>query len=219
MSKIRILLADDHALMRKGLASLLEKERDLEVIGEAANGREAQQKIRQDRPHIVLMDLSMPELNGLEATRQIKKDFPQVQILVLTMHKQPEYLLEVLRAGASGFVIKQAAPHELVEAIRTLSQGQVFLSPAVSGKLNGESLPTTPMLARKEGPASLTPRESEILQLIAEGYSNREIADRLHVSVKTVETHRGHLMGKLNLHSVAELTQYAVRKGIISLEG
>jgi two-component system response regulator NreC len=210
MTKIRVLLADDHTLVRKGIRALLESQEGLEVVGEAAEGQEAVHKVRQLLPDVVLMDLTMPGLNGLEATRRIKKEFPQVRVLVLTMHKNEEYLREVLPAGASGYVVKQAAPEELIWAIRTVYQGDYFLSPSVSGKGIEEYLRPPEAAGEKEGYDSLTSREREVLQLIAEGHSTREIAERLYLSVKTVETHRSHLMEKLHLHNVAQLTQYAI---------
>jgi DNA-binding NarL/FixJ family response regulator len=213
MKKIRVLLADDHTIVRKGLRSLLEDEANIQVVGEAEDGREAVRMTQQLLPDVVLMDISMPGLSGLEATRQIKERFPEVNVLVLTRHANEEYVLQILQAGASGYVVKKAAPAELMLAIQAVYRGDSFLSPAISREVIEE-------YTRRAGANDydrLTDREREVLQLIAEGRSNREIAELLHVSMKTVENHRANLMDKLGLRSVAELTRYAIRKGIISL--
>ncbi len=215
MNKIRVLLAEDHTIVRKGLRSLLDGEAGIEVIGEAENGREAVEKVQQLLPDVVLMDIAMPGLNGLEATRQIKKRFPEVQVLILTMHANEEYIFQILRAGASGYVVKQAAPTELISAIRAAYRGDSFLSPSISRTVIQEYIRQAEATAEKDSYDQLTTREREVLQLIAEGHSNREIADLLHISIKTVETHRANLMDKLDIHSTAELTQYAMRKGVI----
>jgi two-component system response regulator NreC len=212
---IRVLLAEDHTIVRKGLRSLLESAAGIEVIGEAKDGREAVEKVGQLRPDLVLMDITMPGLNGLEATRQIKKRFPEVKVLILTVHATEEYIFQILRAGASGYVVKQAAPAELLSAIQSVCQGQYFLSPSISRTVIEEYIRQAEAMAEPDSYDQLTDREREVLQLIAEGHSNQEIADLLHISVKTVETHRAHLMDKLDLHSAAELTQYAIRKGVI----
>jgi len=218
MNKIKVLLAEDHTIVRKGLRSLLDEETNIEVIGEAQDGREAIQKAQQLHPDIVLMDITMPRLNGLEATRQIKKRSPQVKVLALTMHANEEYIFQILQAGASGYVLKQAVVTELVSAIQAVHRGDSFLSPSISKKIIEEYIRQAQPLAEKDDYAKLTNREREILQLIAEGHSNRRIAQLLHISVKTVETHRANLMEKLDLHSTAELTRYAIRKGLISLD-
>ena len=215
MNKIRVLLAEDHTIVRKGLRSLLDGEAGIEVIGEAEDGREAVEKVQQLLPDVVLMDIAMPGLNGLEATRQIKKRFPEVQVLILTMHANEEYIFQILRAGASGYVVKQAAPTELISAIRAAYRGDSFLSPSISRTVIQEYIRQAEAMAEKDSYDQLTTREREVLQLIAEGHSNREIAELLHISVKTVETHRANLMDKLDIHSTAELTQYAMRKGVI----
>ncbi len=215
---VRVLLAEDHTIVRKGLRSLLNGEAGIEVIGEAEDGREAVEKVQQLLPDVVLMDIAMPGLNGLEATRQIKKRFPEVQVLILTMHANEEYVFQILRAGASGYVVKQAAPTELISAIRAAYRGDSFLSPSISKTIIQEYIRQAEAMAEKESYDKLTNREREVLQLIAEGRSNREIAGLLHISVKTVETHRANLMAKLDIHSTAELTQYAIRKGMISTD-
>jgi two-component system response regulator NreC len=218
MRKIRVLLADDHTIVRKGLRSLLDGEAEIEVIGEAEDGREAVEKAQQLLPDVVLMDITMPTLNGLEATRQIKKLFPKMKVLILTMHATEEYVLQILRAGASGYVVKQAAPAELVSAIRAVYRGDSFLSPSISRKVIEEYIRQTEAMVEENSYDRLTDREREVLQLIAEGCSSREIAEGLYISEKTVRAHRAHLMDKLDIHSVAELTQYAIRKGVIGLE-
>ena len=216
MNKIRVLLAEDHTIVRKGLCSLLDSAAGIEVIGEAQDGREAVEKVQLSLPDVVLMDISMPFLSGLEATRQIKKRVPDAQVLILTMHATEEYIFQMLRAGASGYVVKQAAPAELVSAIQAVHRGESFLSPSISKKVIEEYIRQANETLEKDRYDKLTDREREVLQLIAEGHSNRETAELLHISVKTVETHRAHLMDKLDIHSTAELTQYAIRKGVIS---
>ena len=218
MNKIRVLLAEDHTIVRKGLRSLLDGEAGIEVIGEAEDGREAVEKVQQLLPDVVLMDIAMPGLNGLEATRQIKKRFPEVKVVILTMHANEEYIFQILRAGASGYLVKQAAPTELLSAIQAAYQGESFLSPSISRKVIEEYIQQAEATAENDSYDQLTDREREVLQLIAEGHPNREIAELLHISVKTVETHRANLMDKLDIHSTAELTQYAIRKGVISTD-
>jgi two-component system response regulator NreC len=214
-NRIRVLLAEDHTIVRKGLRSLLDGEAGIEVIGEAEDGREAIEKVQQLRPDVVLMDITMPGLNGLEATRQIKKRFPEVKVVVLTVHANEEYIFQILRAGASGYLVKQAAPTELLSAIQAAYRGESFLSPSISKKVIEEYIQQAEATAEQDSYDQVTNRQREVLQLIAEGHSNREIAELLHISVKTVETHRANLMDKLDIHSTAELTQYAIRKGVI----
>jgi DNA-binding NarL/FixJ family response regulator len=215
MNKISVLLVDDHTIVRKGLRSLLDAEADIQVIGEAEDGREAVEKVGRLRPQVVVMDITMPGLNGLEATRQIKERFPQVQVVVLTMHTAEEYIFQILRAGTSGYVVKRAAPSELISAVRAAYRGESFLSPSVSKTVIEEYLRKAEALAGENSYETLTPREREVLQLLAEGHSNRRIAELLCLSVKTVQSHRANLMRKLDIHSTAELTQYAIRKGVI----
>jgi two-component system response regulator NreC len=217
MSKIRVLLAEDHTIVRKGLRALLEGEAGIEVIGEAEDGKEAVQKTQELLPDVVLMDISMPVLSGLEATRQIKKRFPGVKTLVLTRYADEEYVFQILRAGASGYVVKKAAPTELVLAIKATYRGDSFLSPSISRKVIEEYIRHAEATA-KNSYDRLTDREREVLQLIVEGHSNREVAELLYISVKTVENHRASLMDKLDIHGMAELTKYAIRKGVISVE-
>lgn len=217
MNKIRVVLADDHTILRTGLRSLLENPGNIEVIGEAEDGREAVKQVERMRPDVVLMDIAMPGLNGLEATRQIKHRFPGVKVLILTMHTTEEYIVQIFGAGASGYVVKRAAVAELVTAIQAVHQGDSFISPSISGTVIEGYLKQARTGDKVEWHDSLTEREREVLQLIAEGYSSREIAERLVITENTVRAHRANLMSKLSLHSTAELTQFAIRKGVITL--
>jgi len=217
MNKTRVLLAEDHTIVRKGLVSILDNEFGMEVIGEAEDGREAVKKAEALNPDIVVMDISMPKLNGLDATRQIKKNFPEVKVIILTMHMDDEYVFEVLHAGASGYIIKQAAPTELITAIHSVVKGDIYLSPKISKTVIQEFLKQS-VSGKTNAEPQLSEREREIVQLIAEGHPNREIGELLHISIKTVESHRSKIMDKLDLHSTADITRYAVRKGIISAD-
>lgn len=216
MKPIRILLAEDHTLVRKGLRSLLEGEDGLVVIDEAVDGREAVEKASQLQPDIVLMDIAMPGLNGLEATRQLRRRYPKVKVVILTMYADEEYIPQLLKAGACGYVVKQAAPEELIAAVRTVHQGEIFLTPSVSRTVVQEYLQQAATMTGDQD--LLTPREREVLQLIAEGYPPRQIAQLLCISVKTVEAHRANLMHKLAAHSTADLTRHAIRKKLVSLD-
>ncbi len=218
MTLIKILLADDHTIVRTGIRALLEAEADMEVIGEAQNGREAVQKATELQPEVVLMDITMPILNGLEATCQIKKLFPQMQVIILTMHANEEYVLQILRAGATGYLIKQTELSELMSAIRLVHRGEVFLSPSISRTVIAEYIRQAEAVQEEDSYDTLTEREKEVLQLVAEGFQNRNIAQELHLSTKTVETHKTHLLDKLNAQSVADLVKYAIRKGVIRLD-
>jgi DNA-binding NarL/FixJ family response regulator len=218
MDKIRIVLADDHAILREGIRALLEDQPDMTVVGEAADGRTAVEFAREHRPDVIVMDIGMPLLNGLEATRQIKRDYPDVEVLVLTMHDNEEYVSQLLGAGASGYVLKRAASAELVTAIRAVAQGQSYLSPAVT-KLLIEGY-----IGRKPAESAvidtfhtLTAREREVLQLVAEGHTNSQIATLLNISLKTVKAHRSNLMQKLGIHDRGELIKMAIQRGIIEL--
>ncbi|MBI4379814.1 MAG: response regulator transcription factor [candidate division NC10 bacterium] len=216
MTRTKILLADDHAIFRAGLKLLLETQPDFSVIGEAASGQDAIRAVRELRPDLVLMDVAMPGINGFEATRQIKADSPKTQVLALTMHENEQYFFQMLHAGAAGYVIKGAPPEELIEAIRLVTGGQAYLSPPLTRRLLDDYLSRV-----KEGqPAGdpLTEREREVLSLIAQGLTSKEIANRLAISPYTVERHRANAMGKLDLHNRAELIRYAIRKGLIDLE-
>ena len=218
MAVIRVLLAEDHTIVRKGIRSLLDDETDIEVVGEAENGRDAIAKTEELLPDVVLMDYTMPILNGLEATRQIRKRFPDVKVVILTMHADEEYIFQFLQAGASGYLVKQTAPKELVSAIQAVHQGESYLSPPVSKVVIEELLRQTLSEQPEDSYEKLTDREREVLQLIAEGFASKDIADQLHISLKTVGVHRTNLMNKLDIHTVPELVRYAIRKGVIGLE-
>lgn len=216
MSRIRLLLADDHAVIRAGLRLVLERQADFEVLGEAADGRQAVTMAADLHPDVAVLDLAMPNLNGIEATRQITTNLPGVQIVVLSMHSDEEYVLRALKAGARAYVLKEAGEADLISAVRAVHSGKSFFSPAVSRVLVEDYVRQLQDRDLEDSYDLLTPREREILQLVAEGKSNKDIANALNLSVYTVETHRGNMMEKLNLHSVPELILYAVRKGVIS---
>lgn len=218
MKKIKVIIADDHTIVRKGLCAILAGESEIEVVGEAEDGRDAIRKVEQLQPDVVLLDIAMPLLNGLEATRQLRKRYAKLKILILTMHDNEEYVFEALRAGASGYLVKRSAPNELISAIKAVYREGSFLSPAVSKKVIDQYVRVGLKKVKEDKEyGKLTEREREILQLIAEGRANREIAELLNISIKTVESHRSHLMEKLNIRNIAELTQYAIRKGLISI--
>ena len=219
MSKIRVLLAEDHTIVRKGIRALLDAEPDIDVVGEAENGREAVTKAEALQPDMVIMDHTMPLLNGLEATRQIRRQQPAIRVLILTMHTNEAYVFQFLQAGAAGYLVKQTAPTDLVTAIRAIHRGDSFLSPAISKAVIEEYVRTGEAAGKGAPDTALTEREREVLQLIAEGFTNQEIGQQLQISVKTVGVHRLNLMQKLDLHNLADLTKYAIRMGIIGLEG
>ena len=222
MNSTRVLLVDDHLLVRAGLRTLLEQMPGTEVVGEASNGREALDLIKAAPPDVVLMDITMAEMNGLVATAQITHDFPQVRILMLSMHATKEYVTQALQAGASGYLLKDAAPTELELAIRSVMRGEKYLSPAVSTHVIADYLQraTGSTTSRVDTTISsttpLTLRQREILQLIAEGNTTKEIAAKLTLSVKTVETHRTQLMERLDIHDIAGLVRYAIRIGLVT---
>ncbi len=219
MSKIRVLLAEDHTIVRKGIRSLLDDEPGIDVVGEAGNGRDAVAQAEALLPDIVVMDHTMPLLNGLEATRQIRKLLPHVRVLILTMHTNEEYVFQFLQAGAAGYLVKQTAPTDLITAIQAIHRGDSFLSPAVSRAIIDEYVRAGEASGKNASDSVLTEREREVLQLVAEGFTNQEIGQQLHISAKTVGVHRLNLMQKLDLHNLADLTKYAIRNGIISLDG
>lgn len=214
--KIRVLLADDHTILRDGIRSLIEDEPDMEVIGEAEDGITVVKLAERLKPDVILMDLAMPLLNGLEATRQIRKNQPGAKILILTMHENEEYIRQVLVAGAMGYILKDAAARELLGAIRSVHKGEVVLSPAITRLIVTDYL-RWGELSAQEPSDGLTDRERQILQLIAEGYTNKQIADILSISIKTVQAHRLNLMKKLDLHDRGELIKYAIQKKIIDI--
>jgi DNA-binding NarL/FixJ family response regulator len=216
MKRITVLLAEDHLIVREGFRGLLKGERDIEIIGEAANGREAVQLAKKLNPSVVVMDIAMPQLNGLEATRQILEASPSTKIIMLSAHADDAYVEQANAAGATGYLIKQTSSSSLCEAIREVEKGNTFFSPSIGKHLKHqyEKSPTRKGLERKRS-AALSSREIEVLQLIAEGKANKETAAELGISIKTVEKHRQHLMQKLNIHDTAGLTRYAVSTGII----
>ena len=216
--QIRLLLADDHAVVRSGLRMLLQAQPDMIIVGEAETGQEAIHRVAELSPDVVLMDIEMPGMNGIEATRRIKANAPAAAVLALTMYEDDQYFFEMLRAGASGYVPKRAAPDELVSAIRAVSRGEVFLYPSLAGRLVQDYLRRGPAGEGEPPGDELTPREQEVLTLIAQGFSNNEIADQLVISAKTVDRHRENIMRKLNLHNQVDLVKYALRKGLIGLE-
>jgi DNA-binding NarL/FixJ family response regulator len=212
--KTRVLVVDDHTIVRQGLRAILESEDDIEVVGEAADGREAVRKGMTLHPDVVVMDVSMPRMNGLEATSRLVKDCPSIRVVALTMHSSEEYVYSLLRAGARGYLLKESVSSDLVEAIHSVVGGGTYLHPCISTKVVDGYLkrPRTP---DRDGMLEvLTPREREILQLIAEGHTNKEIAGLLVLAVKTIENHRTRIMDKLEIHNVAGLTRYAISKGI-----
>jgi len=217
-SRVRLLLVDDHAVVRSGLRMLLQAEPDLEIVGEAENGAQAVAQATALQPDVVVMDISMPDMNGIEATRRIKASCPSTAVLALTVHEDAPYFFEMLRAGASGYVPKRAAPDDLVAAIHAVREGEVFLYPSVAKMLVQDYLRRAEQGERPSVCDALTPREREVLTLIAEGLRNQEIADRLILSVKTVDRHRENIMRKLNLHRRVDLVKYAIEKGLIDVD-
>jgi DNA-binding NarL/FixJ family response regulator len=212
---LRILVVDDHAVVRRGIRSLLESHDGWEVCGEAATGRDAVEQNRQLRPDVVVMDLSLPELNGLDATRQILKDSPGTEVLVLTMHRSEELARDVLRAGARGYIMKSDADENLITAVDTLRQHKPFLTSTVTGFVLDDFVRRGDSAQADLSPVSVTSREREIIQLVAEGRSNKEAASTLGISVKTIEAHRANIMRKLQLRTVSDLVRYAIRNKIV----
>lgn len=218
---IKVLLADDHAILRAGLKALLEAESDIEVVGEAANGVQAIQQVARLKPDVVVMDITMPDMNGLEATRQIAERFLDTKVLVLTMHAEEQYVLEVLEAGGEGYVLKSAADDDLIDAIRQVSQGKPYLYGDTTQILleHYRQRRSTGQTVLQNSLELLSEREREVLKLTASGYSSREIGEMLYISPKTVDTYRQRLMEKLDLHHRVDLVQYALRKGLLKMEG
>ena len=216
MKRITVLLADDHQIVREGFRSLLQHEPDIEVVGEAESGRQAVQLTRKLRPAVIVMDIAMPLLNGLEATRQIRKDFPATKVLILSAHSDDAYIEQVAELGAVGFLLKQTSSHILATAIREVQKGNTFFSADIAKRLRNrdqQELDREGQFKKKNN--RLSSREVEVLQLIAEGKPNKQVAAELGVTFKTVDKHRQHLMGKLNIHDIAGLTRYAINAGII----
>src|SRR6202167_3618841 len=213
---IRIVLADDHTVMRSGLRLLLERQPHLEVVGEAADGKQAVDMAAAEKPDVVIMDIAMPHLNGVEATRQIVSRNPRTAIAILSMHSDESYVIRSLKAGARAYLLKDSAEADLLAAVRALTEGKSFFSPAISKILVEDYMRQLENRGAEDTYELLTNREREILQLLAEGRTNKEVANMLNLSLYTVETHRTHILQKLNLHSVPELILYAVRKGIIA---
>lgn len=214
MTRLRVLLADDHTLVRAGLRKLLESMPDLDVVGEAADGMALLQMAQDLKPNLVLMDIAMPGLNGLETTARLTKALPDVRVIILSMHQNEEYVRQALRNGAAAYLLKDSAPLELELALKAVLRGETYLSPAVSRGIVSDYVQR--LRAEEQPGDSLTPRQREVLQLVAEGKSTKEIARRLDLSVKTVDTHRSQLMKQLDIHEVAGLVRYAMRNGLIS---
>ncbi len=216
MSNVRVLLADDHGIVRRGLHYLLERSPGFEVVGEAADGREAVKLAAELHPDVVIMDIAMPNLNGIDATAQIVRKHPETGVIILSMHSDESYLVRALSAGARGYLLKDSAEADLMRAVQAVSQGRPFFSPAIAETLLEDYVRRLQQRNLKDSYDLLTDREKEVLQLLAEGKSNKEVAALLDLSLYTVETHRANLMQKLNLHNTAEIVLYAVRKKIIS---
>jgi two-component system response regulator NreC len=216
MSKTRVVLADDHTLMRAGLRVLLEREPDIAVVGEAEDGRQTMDLMESLRPEVLVLDIAMPNMNGIEAARQIVAKYPEIAVVILSMHSDESYVLRALKAGVRAYLLKDSAELDLVRAIRAVRNGKAFFSPAVGKTLLEDYVRQLRQRGEEDSYELLTAREREILQLIAEGKSNKDIANLLNLSPYTVETHRAHILQKLGLHTVPDLMLYAVRKGIIS---
>ena len=214
--KIKVLLADDHVMMRGGLRMVLEQNPELSVIGEAEDGRETVRLVKKLAPDVVIMDIAMPDMNGIEATRQILADRPVIKVIALSMHSDRHFVSEMLKAGASAYLVKQCALDELLIAIKTVMKGQIYLSPCISGVVV-EYILRNKLKTEATVFSTLTDREREVLQLMAEGRTSKEIATQLNLSVKTIESHRMNIMEKLNIHTVAEPTKYAIREGLTFL--
>jgi NarL family two-component system response regulator LiaR len=226
VGKIRVLLVDDHAILREGIRFLLTGSGEVDVVGEAGDGLEALEMVEKLQPDAVLMDISMPRMNGIEATKELKKRRPNLPVLILSMYDSDEYVVPILKAGAAGYVLKRAAAQDLVSALKAVVSGQVILDPTVAqtvmANLAGANAPAVPQATRDEAAVQaleqLTEREREVLTLIAQGLTNQEIADKLYISIKTVQAHRANLMEKLDLHAAVDLTKFAIRSGLISLD-
>jgi len=217
MEKISILLVDDHKILRDGIRSLLKEHSDLEVVGEAADGRTALNLVKELSPDVVVMDISMPDINGIDSTRKILVDCPQTKVMALSMHCDRHFISEIFRAGASGYLLKDCAFEELAHAIRIVKDGKIYINPQIASLVVESLVSDSPRSLKKHAFSLLTEREREVLQLIAEGKSTKQIASHLNVSTKTIESHRRQVMGKLNIRNIADLTKYALREGLISI--
>jgi two-component system response regulator NreC len=215
--KTKVLIAEDHTIVRQGLSALINRQPDMAVVGEAGDGKEAVEKTKELCPDVVLMDIAMKHMNGLEATARIKKMAPEVKVLVLTMYENEEYIFQILRAGASGYLLKEAAMNDLISAIKAVKKGESYLSPSISKKVIEDYIRRAELGEKATVNDILSDREREILQLIAEGHTYDDIASILCISKKTVETHRANIMDKLNIHDKVGLVKYAIRKGLIKL--
>ncbi len=216
MNPIRILLADDHTVIRRGLRALLERQNGFAVVGEAADGREAVEQAAAVHPDVAVMDIGMPNLNGIEAARRITEKRPETAVVILSMHADESYVLRALKSGARGYLLKDSPEEDLIHAIHAVHQGKAFFSPEISKMLAEDYMRQMRQRGVEDSYELLTPREREILQMLGEGKSNKEVATKLNLSLHTVETHRGNVLEKLNLHSTAEMILYAVRKGIVT---
>jgi two-component system, NarL family, response regulator NreC len=216
MSEIRLLLVDDHEVVRTGLRMLLESQSDIKILAEASTGAEAIQMALEYRPDVVVMDITLPDITGIEATRRLKERQPEIAVVALTIHEDEQYFFEMLQAGASGYVPKRAAPEDLITAIRAAFAGEIYIYPSLAKALVSDYLGRSRIDPQEASLEALTPREEEVLELLADGLTNDEIAERLVISRHTVARHRENLMGKLNLHSRSELVKYAIRKGLIA---
>ncbi len=214
---IKILLADDHKIMREGIRSMLEQEPDLEVVGEAGNGREVLELSSETNPDVIIMDINMPDMNGTEATRQLKKKSDRIKIVALSMHSDKYIVMDMLKAGASGYLLKDCSGQDIVSAIRSVYQGNSYLSPEITGVVIDNYVNKTSTDVPK-APSKLTAKEREVLQLVAEGLTTKEISSSLNIATKTVDNHRVNIMNKLDLHNIAELTKFAIRHGITHLD-
>ena len=217
MRSIRVILAEDHTVVRAGLRALLDQSEKITVVAEAEDGIQAYDLSAKFRPNVVIMDITMPHLNGIEATKRIKENFPEISVVILTVHANEAYIFQALSAGAEGYLVKQTAPEDLVAAVIAAAQGEAFLSPLISRSIVENYFQNSEDLGNLDSLNSLTRREREVLQMIAEGMTTRQIAKQLFVSQKTIRTHRSNMMHKLDLHTTASLTLYALRKGLISL--
>jgi DNA-binding NarL/FixJ family response regulator len=217
--KTKVVIVEDHRLFREGLKSILADKSEFEVVGEAGDGVEAITCIRRCKPNLILLDLSMPKMNGISVMREIKSQFPEIKILALTIHESDRYVLEAFEAGADGYCLKDAGRNELMVAVSSVLEGKTYISPTISDNVMEGYLTGRKKLKSKTTWDTITPREREVLKLLGEGYQNKEIAEMLHISVKTVEKHRANIMTKLDLHNAAALTAYAIEHGLVAKEG